>query len=369
MEEQQIKDFCDNYILKSLIRQPTCYKSPSNPTCIYLILSNARQKFQRTWVLDTGLSDFHLMTVTVIRNIFKKLRPRAINYKSYKHFSNESYRESLLNELSKKDFVINDYGLQRFCDVNINTLNRRATRKRKLAPGNQMPFITEDVSKSIMKTSGLRNNFLKNRMEQNKTLYAKQRNYCVSLLKKNRKKCFANLNKKDILDNKLFWKTIKPSFPVKIMARDTINLSEKGELVETELETAEVLNKFFSNIANNLEISKYSKNKSFIDNIEDQTLRAILKYENNPSIIAIQNKFKGGNVFYFREFKKKEIQKEIHNFNNNKASQHSDIPTKITKSKSGIFSDFLYVGINSSIKFSLLPSCLKTADITAISVG
>ena len=34
MEEQQIKDFCDNYSLKSLIRQPTCYKSPSNPTCI-----------------------------------------------------------------------------------------------------------------------------------------------------------------------------------------------------------------------------------------------------------------------------------------------------------------------------------------------
>ena len=132
-----------------------------------------------------------------------------------------------------------------------------------------MPFITEDVSKAIMKKSGLRNNFLKNIMEQSKTLYTKQKNYCVSLLKKTRKKCFANLNKKDILDKKLFWKTIKPSFSDKIMPRDRINLSEKGELVETELETAEVLNKLFSNIVNNLEISKYSKNKSFIDNIED----------------------------------------------------------------------------------------------------
>ena len=27
-EEQQIKALCDNYGLKSLIRQPTCYKSP-----------------------------------------------------------------------------------------------------------------------------------------------------------------------------------------------------------------------------------------------------------------------------------------------------------------------------------------------------
>ena len=69
--------------------------------------------------------------------------------------------------------------------------------------------------------------------------------------------------------------------------------------------------------------------------------------------------------FYFRELEKEEIQKEIQNFNN-KASQHSDIPTKIIKSSSDIFSDFLYVSNNSSIKSSLFPTCLKTADITLI---
>ena len=59
------------------------------------------------------------------------------------------------------------------------------------------------------------------------------------------------------------------------MIRDRIILSEKRESVKTELETAEVLNKFFSNIVNNLKISKNSKYESFIDNIEDKTLRAI----------------------------------------------------------------------------------------------
>ena len=93
MEEQQIKALCDNYGLKVLIRQPTCYKSPSNPTCIDLILTNAPQTFQSTCVLETGLSDFHLMTVTVMRKIFKKLKPRTINYRSYKHISNEAYRK------------------------------------------------------------------------------------------------------------------------------------------------------------------------------------------------------------------------------------------------------------------------------------
>ena len=75
-------------------------------------------------------------------------------------------------------------------------------------------------------------------------------------MKKSEKKYFVNLNEKDILDNKLFCKTIKPSFSDKIMTRDRINLSEKEELVKNELETSEVLNKFFSNIVNNLEFQK-----------------------------------------------------------------------------------------------------------------
>ena len=99
-------------------------------------------------------------------------------------------------------------------------------------------------------------------------------------------------------------------------------MSEKEELVKTELEIAEALNKVFSNIANNLEISKYSKYQSFIDNIEDQTLRAILKYKNHRTSLLFK-KIKGGDVFYFRELEKEEI------------------PTKIIKGNSDIFSDFL----------------------------
>ena len=83
-----------------------------------------------------------------------------------------------------------------------------------------MPFITKDLSEAIMKRSRLRNNFLKNRTGENKTLYTKQMNYCVSLLKKSKKNYFENLNENDILDNRLFWKIIKPSFSDKIMIRD-----------------------------------------------------------------------------------------------------------------------------------------------------
>ena len=147
---------------------------------------------------------------------------------------------------------------------------------------------------------------------------------------------------------------MKPSVSDKVMTRDRINLLEIKDSVKAELETAEVPSKFFSNIANNLEISKYSKHEPFLDNTEDKTLT--LAYKNLPSIFVVQNNFKGRDAFYLRELEKEEIQKEIHTLNTNKVSHYFDIPTKFIRSSSNIFGDFLYVSINSSMKFSLFLS-------------
>ena len=55
MRDPKIKSFCDNYSsLKSLTKEPIFYKSPTNPTCIDLILTNRSQSFQGTCVLGTG---------------------------------------------------------------------------------------------------------------------------------------------------------------------------------------------------------------------------------------------------------------------------------------------------------------------------
>ena len=46
VEYGSMSDFCDTYNLKSLIRQPKCYKNPENPSCIDLILTNIPFSFQ-----------------------------------------------------------------------------------------------------------------------------------------------------------------------------------------------------------------------------------------------------------------------------------------------------------------------------------
>ena len=72
-----------------------------------------------------------------------------------------------------------------------------------------MPFMNKSLKKAHMKRSRLRNIYVKSKADTYSIVYIKQRNYCVSLLRKTKKDYYANLNEKDIADNKQFWRTCK----------------------------------------------------------------------------------------------------------------------------------------------------------------
>ena len=76
---------------------------------------------------------------------------------------------------------------------------------------------------------------------------------------------------------KLWRKFHGPSLSDKIVTRDRIHLTENGEVVKTELETAETLNIFFGNVMKNLIIPKYSEYDPSIDRVESRTIRTIKK--------------------------------------------------------------------------------------------
>ena len=82
--------------------------------------------------------------------------------------------------------------------------------KQKHLRGNNKPFVTKAFSKSIMERMRLRNAFLKNPTVANKLAYTEQIIFCVSLLRKVKNEYFANLNEKNINDNRKFWQTVKP---------------------------------------------------------------------------------------------------------------------------------------------------------------
>ena len=114
-------------------------------------------------------------------------------------------------------------------------------------------------------------------------------------------------------DDKLFWKVIKPSLSDNSCVKGQINNVEKGEILKTDLEAADILNTFFENIIKKLEINQYSNFDPVINNVKDPILRAVLKCKDHSSILAVQNNCKNRTKFSFEEMNLASIEKEIHN--------------------------------------------------------
>ena len=140
--------------------------------------------FQTTCVIETVLSDFHLMTVAVMEKTFKKMRARVINCRSCRDFSNEIFRVSLIKDLSNEIFANNNNRLEKLCKTTMDTLNSFAPIKKKYVRGNQMLFVTKNLPKEITTKSRLRNKYLKRKTKENRLLCTQQRNKCVSLSEK-----------------------------------------------------------------------------------------------------------------------------------------------------------------------------------------
>ena len=87
----------------------------------------------------------------------------------------------------------------------------------------------------------------KQKTEETWKLNVKQRNKCVSPLEMTKKEYYQNLDEKNIMNNRRFWKAIKPLLSDKTVFREKRNLTENEKMV-TEFETAETLDNFFSNI-------------------------------------------------------------------------------------------------------------------------
>ena len=75
--------------------------------------------------------------------------------------------------------------------------------------------MTKTLRKAIMMKSRLKKRFNKTRSDENLSLYKTQRNFCMKLLRKTKKDYFSKVNSKLALDNKNFWRTMKPYFPDK----------------------------------------------------------------------------------------------------------------------------------------------------------
>ena len=99
--------------------------------------------------IETGLSDFHKMTVTVMKSQYQKQKPKIISYR--------------------------------------NVLDKHAPMKHKYTRANQAPFMNKFLQKAVMNRSRLKNKYLRNKTSENLEAYKKQRNTCVYMFRNGKK--------------------------------------------------------------------------------------------------------------------------------------------------------------------------------------
>ena len=356
-----LTEFCEMYKLKNLITDPTCYKSQTNPSLIDVILTNRKRRFQYSQTIETGLSDHHKMIITVLKSEFKKKEPIQVNCRCYKHFDEILFRHDLSYALSN---LTNTAGYEDFHKLYIDISNLHAPIKKKFVRGNNAPFMNKTLSKAIMHRSKLKNQFNNNPTEENKRIYHKQRNYCVNLLNKEKRKYYNDLDPVILEDNRKFWQRIKALFSDKqksqpkdiILVENDITTSDKNEV-------AEKLNSFFIGAVEKLEIEPFLIEDTNI--ISTDYLEEInSKYENHPSIIKIKENVGNGNQFTFKDMTSLDFENEILKLDPKKANLQNDIPTKMLIKTYDIISNYLSEYYNKAKQEHRYPTSLKMDEKT-----
>ena len=90
------------------------------------------------------------------------------------------------------------------------------------------------------------------------------------------------------------------------------------------------------------------------ENINDPFLKAIARYQNHPNIVLIKEFCNSESHFSHKNVQKEEILKELNNLNFDKATQNTDLPTKIIKENSFFFE----ISFSHILIAVLIPFCI-----------
>ena len=144
-----------------------------------------------------------------------------------------------------------------------------------------------------------------------------------------------------------------------------VTLVEDNSILENNDKIAETFNNFFTSAVSNLNIPPFVDPSVEIDHTEDPILRILEQSKSHPSIVAINEK-NLNKQFSFEYIPKSNVERETLNLDVSKASQDSDISTKIIKMNTDVFAEVLYNVFNRSLEVGEFLSDMKLANLTPV---
>ena len=176
---------------------------------------------------------------------------------------------------------------------------------------------------------------------------------------------YRNLDLKNFLDNKKFWKNIKPFFSEKGPRNKKITLVTGEKIFSEDSEVSESFNNFFSNAVRQLDIAEHLHLLNKTKNTDDPIDSAIEKFRYHPSILKIQEKV-NSQIFNFTNVTLAEVEQEVRSLNPKKATTTNSIPSKLLKQHFDIYGPILHNLVNKTFQENIFPDELKLGDITPI---
>ena len=179
-----------------------------------------------------------------------------------------------------------------------------------------------------MKRSRLRKKIINTRNDIDRKACNKQRNYAVTLLRNEKKNFYSNLDTNVVIDNRTFWRTVKPFPSEKVTKHSKINLVVDDKIISRDHQIAKKFGEYFISIP----ILNMLKNgyKCPRSSEQDPILKILDKYKDHPSTKLIKAK-NSSKVFKFRQIDIEEVKKTFQSLDPKKAAQKDDIKTNLLK--------------------------------------
>ena len=134
VKEANMKVSFNQHKFKALSEEPTSFKKFNNPSWIDLFLTNSSKSFKKCFTLETGMSDFDKLIITILKVKPDKLSPRIIKYRDDKNFKNKAFNNKL--QVSLKNFDMNKSSFIELKTIFIELLNKVASLKTKYLRAN-----------------------------------------------------------------------------------------------------------------------------------------------------------------------------------------------------------------------------------------
>ena len=119
-------------------------------------ITDSPNTFQNTSTFYTRLSHFHKPVVIVLMTSFRKTAPKELDNRDYNKSNTDDFKSKL-----KQNLATSSSNYANFEQAFLASFDKHAPYKSKAIIENQVPYMTQNLGKAIVKRSQLKTKYFK----------------------------------------------------------------------------------------------------------------------------------------------------------------------------------------------------------------